>query len=254
MRNTIIAGNWKMNTDRTSALALAGAIVEGVRGMNLLESVEVVLCPPFVFVPLVGDAIAGSRVKLGAQDVHDKPNGAFTGEVSAKMLKSVGCEYVIVGHSERRLMFAESDGDVCLKTNAAVGAGLKPIICVGETIAERETGRMQEVIRRQVRAALDGIFEFNVRSCVIAYEPIWAIGTGDAASPEQAQEAHQFIRDVVKDLYTAAAANDVSIIYGGSIKDSNAAELLSQADVDGGLVGGASLDTSSFLGIVKALG
>jgi triosephosphate isomerase len=254
MRKIIIAGNWKMNTERESGVALARAVAEGLGGITLLESMEVVLCPPFVLVPLVGDAIAGTRAQLGAQDVHDKPKGAYTGEVSAGMLKSMGCAYVIVGHSERRMMFAESDGDVSLKTNAVLDAGMRPIICVGETSAERGTGRQQEVVRRQLHAALDGVLEFNVRNCVIAYEPIWAIGTGDAATPEQAQEMHQFIRGVLHELYNEAAANDISIIYGGSINASNAAELFAQADVDGGLVGGASLDADGFLTIVRSVG
>lgn len=253
MRKKVIAGNWKMNTERSSAAALAEAVVDGVSGMSADDALEIVLCPPFVLVPIVAEAIAGSTVCLGAQNVYEQPSGAYTGEVSAAMLKSVGCSHVIVGHSERRLMFAESDFHICRKANIAVGTGLSPIICVGETIAEREADRTNEVLRRQVRAALDGIFEFNVRQCVIAYEPIWAIGTGNTATPGQAQEAHRFIRDLISELYTPAVADDVTIIYGGSVNEGNAAGLFALPDVDGGLVGGASLNPAAFLSVIGAL-
>lgn len=253
MRKKIIAGNWKMNTDRSSAVALTRAVVEGVSAMNLSDGVDVVLCPPFVLVPIVGDEIRNTPIKLGAQNMHNLASGAYTGEVSGGMLRSVGCTHVIVGHSERRLMFAESDLDICYKANAAVSAGVNPIICVGETEVEREMNRTEEVIRRQVRTAFDGIFEFNVRGCVVAYEPIWAIGTNNPATPEQAQEVHAYIRGLLRELYNEAVSNDIPIIYGGSIKDSNAAAIFSQPDVDGGLVGGASLDAKSFLGIIRGV-
>jgi len=252
MRTTIIAGNWKMNMDRESGEALAGGVAGGVAEMDSLVNTEVVLCPPFPLIPIVGACIRGSKVKLGAQNVHNEASGAYTGEVSTSMLASVGCTYVIVGHSERRLMFAESDLDVCYKANAAVSAGLRPIICVGETEAERENGRMEEVLRRQVRTALDGLFDFNVRNAVIAYEPIWAIGTGNPATPDQADAAHLFIRELVRDIYSGEVAGDISIIYGGSIKPDNVGELLARPNIDGGLVGGASLDATSFLDIIRA--
>ncbi len=254
MRQTIIAGNWKMNTTRETAVALASAVAEGVAGIVLPASTDVVLCPPFPLLPVVGDVIAGGRVKLGGQTMHNERSGAYTGEVAGSMLASVGCTYVIVGHSERRLMFGESDLDVCYRANAAVDAGLRPIICVGETIVEREDGRTEDVLNRQVRTALEGLFEFNVRNCVIAYEPIWAIGTDTPATPEQAEAAHRFIRDLLQDLYTGDVANDISIIYGGSMKPDVADALLSQINIDGGLVGGASLDAASFLDIVRAIG
>lgn len=253
MRRTVIAGNWKMNTERESAVALGSAIAAGILNMTLAETVDIVLCPPFPLIPIVGDRIVGSRLKLGAQDVHDRPPGAYTGEVSTKMLVSVGCSHVIVGHSERRLMFAESDLDVCYKANAAQDAGLRPIVCVGETEGEREGNRTEDVLRRQVRTAVDGLFEFNIRNVVIAYEPIWAIGTNNPATPAQAEDAHAFIRSLLAEIYTPEVANDISIIYGGSMKADNARELLAQPNIDGGLIGGASLDAPSFLEIIRSL-
>ena len=252
MRQRIIAGNWKMNTDRESAVALASAVADGVAAMNVPDGVEIVLCPPFPFLPLVGDKIGGTPIRLGAQTMHNQPSGAYTGEVAGPMLRSVGCSYVIVGHSERRMMFAESDLDVSYRANAAVDMGLRPIICVGETAAERENGATEEVLNRQVRAALDGLFEFNVRNCVIAYEPIWAIGTSNPATPEQAESAHAFIRGLVRELYSEEVAGEMSIIYGGSMKPDVAGTLLSQSNIDGGLIGGASLDAASFLDIIRA--
>lgn len=252
MRKKIIAGNWKMNTDKASAASLADAIVRGVSAMTLPDDINVVVCPPFPLLPVVHEHSINSRVALGAQTVSEKPGGAFTGEVSASMLKSVGCEYAIVGHSERRLMYAESDLDACFKANAVVNVGLRPILCVGETIAEREQDRTTKVLERQVKTGLDGFFEFNVRSVVIAYEPIWAIGTGLAATPEQAEEAHAFIRGIVKEIYGAAVAEDISILYGGSLNPTNAAEILARPNIDGGLIGGASLEAESFLAIVRA--
>jgi triosephosphate isomerase len=252
MRKTIIAGNWKMNTDRSSSITLADAIVRGVAALPVVENLDIVLCPPSVLVPIVGERIAGTRIGLGAQNMYNEPKGAFTGEVSGEMLRSVGCAYVILGHSERRTMFGESDLDVCYKVNAAEGAGLSPIICVGETAAEREHGMMQHVVERQVRTALDGILEFAIRRCVIAYEPIWAIGTGENATPAQIEEAHTFIRSILADLYDASVAQDVSVLYGGSVNADNAPSIMELADVDGGLIGGASLDADAFVSIIRA--
>ncbi|MDB5034880.1 MAG: triosephosphate isomerase [Chlorobi bacterium] len=252
MRNTIIAGNWKMNTNRSSSIALADAIVDGLRAEHLGDNLDIVLCPPFVFIPLVGERIRGGRIRLGAQTMNNEPSGAFTGEVSGEMLRSVDCAYVIVGHSERRTMFAESDLDVCYRVNAAQEVGLSPIICVGETIVEREKGLMREVVERQVRTALDGILEFAARTCAIAYEPIWAIGTGENATPEQIEEAHGFIREIIGQIYTPEVAEDIPILYGGSMNAGNAASILARPGVDGGLIGGASLDAASFVSIVRA--
>lgn len=250
MRTRIVAGNWKMNTTAATAAELASGVVAGV-GMGI-EGTEVVVCPPFPFLVTIAQLLDGSEVKLGAQTMHDQKEGAFTGEVSGRMLRSVGCTYVIVGHSERRMMFAESDLDVCRRTNAAVDAGLRPIICVGETEAERENGRTNRILERQVRSALDGIFDFNVRNCVFAYEPIWAIGTGNTAAPEQATEAHAFIREVIASTFGSVVAGDISILYGGSLNGANAGAILTQPHVDGGLVGGASLDAAGFGEIVRA--
>lgn len=254
MRKTIIAGNWKMNTDRSSSIALADAVVKGVAALPAVENLDIVLCPPSVLVPIVGDRIAGTSIKLGAQNMYNEPKGAFTGEVSGDMLRSVGCSYVILGHSERRTMFAESDLDVCYKVNAAEGAGLSPIICVGETAAEREHGMMQHVVERQVRTALDGILEFSIRRCIIAYEPIWAIGTGKTATPEDAQEVIGALRVRLGELYPGATAERVRILYGGSVKSSNIAAIMAKPDIDGGLVGGASLDADEFAAISRFSG
>ena len=252
MRKTIIAGNWKMNTDRASASELATAVARGAEALPGTDTVDIVLCPPSVLVPVVGERIANTRIRLGAQNMYNEPKGAFTGEVSGEMLRSVGCSYVILGHSERRTLFGESDLDICYKVNAAEGVGLSPIICVGETAAEREHGMMPHVVERQVRTALDGILEFSVRRCVIAYEPIWAIGTGENATPDQIAEAHSFIRSILADLYGAEVALDVSVLYGGSVNRDNAPAIMALPDVDGGLIGGASLDADSFLSIVRA--
>jgi len=248
MRARIIAGNWKMYTDAESAAALASSVVSEVGSAG---GGEIILCPPFPFLPIVAGAIRGSEVKLGAQTMHDQKEGAYTGEVSGRMLRSVGCAYVIVGHSERRMMFAESDLDVSRRANAAVDAGLRPIVCVGETISEREAGRTGNVIERQIRAAFDGLFEFNVRNCVVAYEPIWAIGTSNAATPDQVVESHLLIRSVLTAMFGSAPASDVRIIYGGSLNASNAASLFAHPEIDGGLVGGASLDAAGFAAIVR---
>lgn len=251
MRTRIVAGNWKMHTLADTASDLASGVVAEVGSSH--EGTEVVLCPPFPFLPIVAGRLAGSGVKLGAQTMHDQREGAFTGEVSGRMLKSIGCEYVIVGHSERRMMFAESDLDVCRRTNAAVDCGLRPIICVGETSTEREDGRTDRVIERQVRAALDGIFDFNVRNCVIAYEPIWAIGTNNPATTDQIADAHGIIRQIIGSVFGPTVAGEISILYGGSLKSSNAGAIFSLPDVDGGLVGGASLDAAGFGEIIRAI-
>jgi len=250
-RISLVAGNWKMNTELATARALADGVVERLRDAPPKHA-EVVLCPPFPFLGTVGERIEGTRLHLGAQTVNEEPHGAFTGEVSVAMLRSIGCEYVIVGHSERRRMYAESDRDVREKANAAVDGGLNPIICIGETSVEREEGRTNAVIERQIRTALDGIYEFSVRSCVIAYEPMWAIGAGTPATNAQISEAHTTIRSLLRSLYSDAA-DDIRVIYGGSVSAANAREILALDNVDGALVGGASIDAEAFVRIVQSV-
>ncbi len=247
MRRPIIAGNWKMNLDRAASVALADEVAAGARQF---DQVELAVCPPFVYLDAVSARLAGSSVGLGAQDMYDQPNGAFTGEIGAAMLLDVGCRYVILGHSERRQLLGETDGAVHRKTKAALAAGLIPIVCVGELLAEREGGLTAAVIARQFAGSLGGLALEEIERVVIAYEPVWAIGTGKVATPAQAQEVHADLRKLIEKHYNAAVARRVRIQYGGSVKPSNAAELLSQPDIDGALVGGASLKASDFLGIV----
>lgn len=249
MRKRIVAGNWKMNKTVAEASELAQAIVQGFTGT---DSCEVVLCPPFTDLAAVQQVIAGTAIKLGAQNMYWEEKGAFTGEISAAMLKSAGCHYVILGHSERRQYFAETDASVHKKILRAFEHGLIPIVCVGETLAERQSGRTHQVVEEQVRGCLANLTAEQVATLVIAYEPVWAIGTGVVATTEQAQEVHALIRDLVANLYSMQVAEAVRIQYGGSMKPDNAGQLLSQKDIDGGLIGGASLDAKSFLEIVYA--
>ncbi|HOZ21862.1 MAG TPA: triose-phosphate isomerase [bacterium] len=249
MRKRIIAGNWKMNKTVTEAAELARAVVGQ---MTAATETDVVLCPPFTDLTAVAAAIAGTPVKLGGQNLHWEEKGAFTGEISAAMLISAGCNYVIIGHSERRQYFGETDETVNLKVKAALKAGLIPILCVGETLAERQSDETAVVVERQVRAALDGLSDAQVAGLVIAYEPVWAIGTGVVATTAQAQEVHALIRTLVGKLYNVQVAAALRIQYGGSMKPDNAGQLLAQKDIDGGLIGGASLDARSFLDIVYA--
>lgn len=221
------------------------------RALADCREVDVVLCPPFTALKVVSDAIESSSLKLGAQNMHWEAQGAYTGEISPGMLRDLYCHYVILGHSERRMHFGETDAIVNRKVKAALGANLIPILCVGETLAERDGGLMREVVERQVRGALDGV-ELKARELLIAYEPVWAIGTGRTASPEQAQDAHAFIREILSGLYTAEIAAGVRILYGGSMKPDNAEALMGQGDIDGGLIGGAALDARSFVEIVRA--
>ncbi|MBZ4415709.1 triose-phosphate isomerase [Myxococcus sp. RHSTA-1-4] len=249
-RRKIVAGNWKMNKTVPEALAL----VRELRGMvaSLGDTVEVVLAPPFVALQPLHVALEGAPLQLAAQNCHWEASGAFTGEVSAPMLAELGCAYVIVGHSERRQFFGETDETVNKRTRAVRAAGMTPIICVGETLAEREGNRTLEVVERQVRGALAGFEAKDVASFVLAYEPVWAIGTGRNATSAQAQEVHAAIRGLIGRLYDGETAGRVRIQYGGSVKPDNAAELLGQPDVDGALVGGASLKAGDFAAIVKA--
>jgi triosephosphate isomerase len=250
MRQPIIAGNWKMHKGPTEARKLALGIRNGLLGSR--TSCAVVLCPPFVSLEAVREIVHGTPIGLGAQNVFWEPQGAWTGEVSAAMLRDAGCTQVIVGHSERRQHFGESDATVQRRVRAALAAGLGVIVCVGETLGERDAGATLEVVERQVRAGLGDLAGADWARVVLAYEPVWAIGTGRNATPEQAQEVHRAIRDLVATLAGPAVASAVRIQYGGSVKPENAAALLGQPDVDGALVGGASLEAVSFLGIVAA--
>lgn len=247
MRKKIIAGNWKMNKTPSEGAALVKEIAEKTKG----AACDVVVCPTAVCLDKVV-ANAGSEVKVGAQNVHFEESGAFTGEVAANMLKEIGVTYVIVGHSERRQYFGETDETVNKRAKAALAGGLLPIICVGETLTEREQGVMEETVRRQTKIAFLGIDKEDAEKTVIAYEPVWAIGTGKTATADQAQEVCAIIRDTVKGLYGEDTAEKIRIQYGGSMNAKNAAELLSKPDIDGGLIGGASLKSEDFSIIVKA--
>ena len=248
MRRSLVAGNWKLNGSKASIEALLNAITEGAADM---DNVSVAVCAPYVYMSLVGDLLRGSSVQSGAQDVSEQDSGAYTGEVSAAMLQEFGCDYVLVGHSERRSLFGERDEDTANKFAAARRQGLTPILCVGETLSEREQGTTEAVVARQLDAviALEGVGALN--DAVLAYEPVWAIGTGKTASPQQAQDVHAFIRSKLAQADAGVAAN-VQILYGGSVKGANAAELFAMADIDGGLIGGASLDAQDFLAICEA--
>ena len=248
MRQPLVAGNWKMNGSLDSIRQL----IEGIKGgLDTVTTAELAVCPPYVYIPQVAALLEGSAVTLGAQDVNDRESGAHTGEVAAGMLRDVGCKYVIVGHSERRSIYGESDECTALKFAAARRAGLVPILCVGELLEEREQGITEEVVARQLDAVVDLEGIAAIGEAVIAYEPVWAIGTGKTATPEQAQEVHAFIRGRLAGL-DGGVAERVQILYGGSVKGSNAAELFSMADIDGGLIGGASLAADDFLAIGRA--
>ena len=248
IRKKIIAGNWKMNKSVSEAEVLAGDIR---RALAECREVDVVICPPTTALKAVSDVISNTSIKLGAQNVYWESDGAFTGEISVSMLRDIFCHYVIVGHSERRSYFMETDEMVNRKVKAALTGNLVPITCVGETLAERESGQTREVIRGQVQASLAGLGP-DLARVIVAYEPVWAIGTGLTATPEQAQEVHAFIRDVLVDMADETMSQSVRIQYGGSMKPGNAAELLAQEDIDGGLIGGAALEARSFIEIVQA--
>jgi triosephosphate isomerase (TIM) len=247
MRSSLIAGNWKMNGSLSSAADLIEGIIAGDRG-----NAELAVCPPAVYLMKVGGMLADSGVSLGAQNVCDQVSGAYTGEVSAAMLLEAGCRYAIVGHSERRSLYGESDQLVAARFATAKAAGLRPILCVGETLAQREQGITEEVVARQIDAVLTDSGIETIAGAVIAYEPVWAIGTGQVATPEQAQAVHAFIRGKLASVDTTVA-EQLRILYGGSMNPSNAGELLAQADIDGGLIGGASLKAADFLAIAQAV-
>jgi len=248
-RKRFIAGNWKMNTNRRTAVELARAVAAGAGAQ---DQVDVAVCPPAVYLTEVGQALAGSQVALGAQNAYFENEGAFTGELSAAMLKDVGCRYVILGHSERRHLLGESDEVINRKVLKALSDALEAIFCVGELLQQRQSGQTIEVVQRQVRVGLEGVSRSAMDKVTVAYEPVWAIGTGVVATPDQAQEVHAMIRQLLARLYDPHLAQSVRIQYGGSVKASNAADLLAQPDIDGALVGGASLKASEFLGIIQA--
>ncbi len=248
MRTPLIAGNWKMYKTAGESAAFVKEflpLVAGVRG------VEIVLAPPFPSLSIVASLTRGTNIGVASQNVHFATEGAYTGEVSPAMVRDAGARYAIIGHSERRQYFSESDDSVNLKVKAALATGLLPILCLGETLQEREAGKTFEVSGRQLRAGLEGIAGAEGGKVVVAYEPVWAIGTGKTATPEQAQEVHAFLRGILKELWGADPADSVRILYGGSVKPENIADLMSKADIDGALVGGASLKANAFAGIVK---
>lgn len=248
MRKKVIAGNWKMNKTVTEAIDLANGLK---RELYSIEDVDIILCPPFTALDEVAEIVYESNLKLGAQNMHWEASGAFTGEVSGIMIKNLGCQYVILGHSERRQYFFETNEIVNKKTKAALTMGLLPIVCVGENLNERKTGKAFEVIEDHVRNSLMGLSVEDILKVIIAYEPVWAIGTGNTATPEQAQEVHKFIRTLLTKLYSLEVAQQIIIQYGGSVKPDNTKKLMSQEDIDGALVGGASLDVKSFSEIVR---
>lgn len=248
MRRPLIAGNWKMNKSLAEAEELASGLKERLR--DFVDG-DVVLCVPFLYVERIAILLSDSDIAVGAQNLFWEEKGAFTGEISGPMLKSVGCEYVIVGHSERRQHFRETDKDANRKVKAALKAGLTPILCVGETLKEREEGITEAVVRRQVQESLEGMSEEQMLSTVVAYEPVWAIGTGRTATPEQAEEVQGLIRSLLAGRYGTEVAQKVGILYGGSVTPGNICGLMQQPDIDGGLVGGASLDADSFEKIVR---
>ncbi len=248
MRRILVAGNWKMNGDEAANAALVDGIVAGVPEGG---QADLLVCPPFPYLSSVAVRLSGSAVMLGAQTVSEHPKGAFTGEVSAAMLGELGCRYVIVGHSERRALFGETSATVASKFSAALDADLTPILCVGETLDDREAGRTEAVIDEQLDAVLGQSGADGIRRAVIAYEPVWAIGTGKTATPEQAQDVHRHIRSRIA-AHDAGIAAGVQILYGGSVKGDNAEGLFGMPDIDGGLIGGASLNADDFLAIAGA--
>jgi triosephosphate isomerase len=250
MRKTIIAGNWKMYKTIKEAIELANGLKRELFTLDFAK-VDVVLCPPFTALSEVYEVITDSDIQLGAQDVHWMQEGAFTGEVSCKMLQDAGCKFVIIGHSERRQYFGETNESVNKKLKAALSCGLTPIVCVGETLKERESNLIFKVLDDHLKYGLKDISGEDLIKTVIAYEPVWAIGTGKTATPAQAQEAQKYIRDLLKKLYNKDTADSVRIQYGGSVKPENISELMNQPDIDGALVGGASLTVDSFSEIIK---
>jgi triosephosphate isomerase (TIM) len=248
MRRPIIAGNWKMYKDINESIELSNAIKRGVFDA---ENVEIVVCPPFTNLSEVGEMFVGTNVGVGAQNCHWEKEGAFTGEISVAMIKSVNCAYVIIGHSERRKFFGETDETVNKKVASVIGGGLVPIMCVGETLEEREGGKTMDVVKKQVLGGLEGFGKDDLEELIIAYEPVWAIGTGKTATPSQAEEVHGMIRSLLAERFSSAFADALRILYGGSVNPGNVKELMWENDIDGGLIGGASLKPDSFIEMVK---
>ncbi len=250
MRKKFVAGNWKMYKDKSETLELISELKTKLNTYS--PEVEVAICPPFTSLELASELIKNSPIRLGAQNMHSEIEGAYTGEVSAKMLKSFGVEYVILGHSERRTYFKETDEFINQKIRRAIEFDLKPIFCLGETLEERESGKTFEVVENQLTKGLFAISRIDLEKIVIAYEPVWAIGTGRTATPEQAQEVHAFLRTKISEIYDTEVASRIKILYGGSVKPENARELFKQPDIDGGLIGGACLKADSFYQIILA--
>lgn len=248
MRRPIIAGNWKMYKTKAEALDLVNGLS---RELSDVTNVEIVVCPPFIVLSEVKKVLNGSNIELGAQNVYFENKGAYTGEISPLMLVDLGCKYVIIGHSERRIYFKETDDDINKKIKLCIGEGLFSIFCVGETLNEREENKTEKIIEKQVVLGLNNINDSEIEKVVIAYEPVWAIGTGKNATPEQASEVHNFIRNIIKEKYKEKIAEKIRIIYGGSVKPDNISNLMSCENIDGALVGGASLEIDSFVRIVK---
>ncbi len=251
MRKKLISGNWKMNKTLTEAGVLMNEIKSSVT-KEISKMVDIAVCPPFISIPLAAQIFEGTGIGFGGQNIHTKDDGAFTGEISASMLKEAGCEYVILGHSERRQYFHETNHVINFKVLKALEKGLKPILCVGETIEQREQGLAVKVVDEQVTMCLKDVNSAQMADVIIAYEPVWAIGTGKTATPEMADEMHAEIRKSLENLYSASVAGQTRILYGGSMNDKNAAELLSKPNIDGGLIGGAALKAESFLKIIEA--
>ena len=252
MRKNIVAGNWKMNMTLSQGLDLAGSIINNLKDKNKLAT-EVILCAPFIHLAPLSELTRGSRVLCGAQNCASERSGAFTGEISAEMIKSTGADSVIIGHSERRTIYGEDNVTINKKTRLALDSGLRVIFCCGELLPERESNVHFDTVKKQIEEGLFNLSETEFSKIIIAYEPVWAIGTGLTASPEQAQEMHGFIRKLVAGRYGVMAAEELSILYGGSCKPSNAAEIFAKPDVDGGLIGGASLKADDFFAIVEAV-
>jgi len=251
MRKPFVAGNWKMNTDSHSSVGLAKGIADSCIELAGRD-VDVAVCPPYVYLQAVARAVSSSSVAVGAQDVYYQAKGAFTGEISAAMLKDAGCTYALCGHSERRHVIGETDELINKKVTAAIVGGLLPILCVGELQSEREAGQTEEVVTRHIEKGLAGLSAEKASAVTVAYEPVWAIGTGLTATPEQAQEVHEFIRGLLAEIYDGQLADEIRILYGGSVKADNAADLMGRADIDGVLVGGASLKVDDFVAIIEA--
>jgi triosephosphate isomerase len=247
MRKPLMAGNWKMNKTISEAISVVKALKSSIADV---KDVDVLICPTFTALHAVNNEVKGSNIKIGAQNLFWEPKGAFTGEISPSMVKDTGCSYVLIGHSERRQYFGESDDTVNKKTKAALAVGLTPIVCVGETLKEREENVTFKVIEKQIKEGLSGLAAEQSSIIVIAYEPVWAIGTGKTATPDQAQEVHAFARKVYGQIY-GDASQKIRILYGGSVNPTNVSELMKQSDIDGGLVGGASLEAESFTKLVK---